>query len=42
MNVWLLTDGEPSSLKGNSCHRTGSLAKQLAAEGHTATWWTSG
>ena len=42
MNVWLLTDGEPFFFeKGNSCHRTGSLAKQLAAEGHTATWWTS-
>lgn len=42
MNVWLLTDGEPFFFEeGNSCHRVGSLAKELAEEGHRVIWWTS-
>ena len=42
MNVWLLTDGEPLFFeKGERCHRTGSLAKQLAEDGNSVYWWTS-
>ena len=42
MNVWLLTDGEPLFFeKGQRCHRTGSLAKQLSKAGHPTIWWTS-
>jgi glycosyltransferase involved in cell wall biosynthesis len=42
MKVWLLTDGEPFFFEqGQRCHRTGSLAKQLAKSGHQTVWWTS-
>jgi glycosyltransferase involved in cell wall biosynthesis len=43
MRVWLITVGEPlPGLSGNSrLWRTGLLAQQLVARGHTVTWWTS-
>jgi len=42
MNVWLLKDGEPFFFeKGERSMRTGSLATQLAQEGHSVCWWTS-
>lgn len=42
MNVWLLTDGEPFFFeRGQRCHRTGSLAQELAKLGHETIWWTS-
>ena len=42
MKVWLLTDGEPLFFEqGQRCHRTGSLARQLAKAGHETVWWTS-
>jgi glycosyltransferase involved in cell wall biosynthesis len=43
MNVWLITVGEPLPLPGNESRlwRTGLLARELTARGHTVRWWTS-
>jgi len=44
MNIWLVTIGEPLPLgisKDDRLHRTGQLARWLAARGHNVVWWTS-
>jgi glycosyltransferase involved in cell wall biosynthesis len=44
MKVWLVTIGEPVPVgiaADDRLHRTGCLAKYLAANGHAVTWWTS-
>jgi glycosyltransferase involved in cell wall biosynthesis len=44
MRIWLVTIGEPVPADdgiADRLHRTGFLAKFLAARGHDVTWWTS-
>jgi glycosyltransferase involved in cell wall biosynthesis len=41
MKVWLITSGEPLPMYGEKPHRTGSLARLLAEQGHEVTWWTT-
>ncbi len=44
MKIWLATIGEPVPLEpacADRLHRTGYLARFLAARGHRVVWWTS-
>ncbi len=43
LNIWLIEEGEALPVGENArLMRTGLLARFLAEQGHTVTWWTSG
>lgn len=42
LNIWLIKEGETLPIGGEiRLMRTGALAKYLAEQGHTVTWWSS-